>query len=385
MSNFKLILNNELLIINLLIVSFFLIPFVGDFLPFILIFFVYSIRNYKLNYSVIFYAFFLIAFSFIIFLIDVINNSGIEVIGRFIYPILFFLLGFVFYRKYGEKYSANLKLKSALALLLFCFFSVIYTQIKYGEYSDFTIENGRVVYEYLTDVKYSNTLINGYLSLSMVLLPIYLLRDNDLAKNKNIQIFIMSIVSVYLGVMLGNRSTFIIFICVLFTLLFIKKINWFKLIFLSAILLIYYFTSYNNSIMGKRMESDEGLDNSRLRNWGEGLEIIKNNPLVGSSIKTKDVFAHNFLLDIAIPYGVIPALILMILFIMGFMIFFKFLFLKNKSFFVLYFIVIFVGINVIFLIEPAYQGLFKLFCFYCLMIGMGFSYFSETKKEHIKC
>lgn len=376
----KKIYNSEVLIINLLIVGFFLLPNLGEILPFLFIFFLYDIKNYKFNYSVIIYLFLLFSFCLYVFIADWQKGAGIEVIGRLLYPILFFLVGFIFFKKYGEILSANLKLNSAISFFVFCVLSISYTLLNFGSYSDFSVDNGRVVYEYITGVKYSNTLINGFLCSSMVLFPLYILKDNTLSKGKNIFIFSISVISIYMGILLGNRSTFVILLFVFLLLILTSKFNLWKLSLIILGSVLYYLLYFSNSTLGKRMSSDDGLDNSRLRNWLEGIDIIAKNPLLGSDLRTKDVFAHNLFLDIAIPYGIFPMLILFFMYFLAISIFIKFVFIKRKTFFSLYFMSLFIGINLIFFIEPAYQGLFKLFCFYCLILGMGFSYFSKKEK-----
>lgn len=377
----KKIYKSEELIINFLIVGFFLVPIWGEILPFVFIFFLYNIKNYKFNYYSFIYLFILFYFCLYVFIANLQKGAGIEVVGRLIYPILFFLIGFIFFKKYGEISSANLKLNSAVSFFVFCILSVSYTVLNYGSYSDFSGDNGRVIYEYITGVKYSNTLINGFLCSSMVLLPLYMLKNNTLSKGKNIFIFFISIISIYVGILLGNRSTFVILLFVFLFLILIEKFNFWKLSIIVLGSILYYLVYFSNSTLGKRMNSDEGLDNSRLRNWLEGVDIIVKNPLLGSDLRTKDVFAHNLFLDVAIPYGVFPMFILFIMYFFSIYIFIKFLFLKRKNFFSLYFMSLFIAINLIFMIEPAYQGLFKLFCFYCLIMGMGFSYFSKREKD----
>ncbi len=362
-------------------ICFFLIPVVGEILPFLFLFFIYSIKKYKLNAVMVLYIIILIFFSLYVSVVDIIKGAGIEVFGKLLYPILFFLVGVIFYDKYGREASANLKLNCSLSLLFFCILSMIHTLWNYGSYSDFTVNNGRVIYEFITNVKYSNTAINGFLSGSMVLFPLFMVKNNGLSKSKNFIVLLMGIISIYIGITLGNRSTFIMVFGVFILLIFICKFDWMKFIPLVALVAIYYLIFFNETILGKRMESDDGLDNSRLRNWIEGFEIIKQNFLIGSDLRTSDVFAHNFILDIAIPYGFFPALLLFLMLLLGLGLFTKFIFLRKKNFFSVYFVALFFGIFVIFLIEPVYQGLFKLYCFYSLIIGMGFSYFSKLDKR----
>lgn len=342
-----------------------------DIAPFFLIFFIF--KFYEKNNSLLFYLFLILLFylhAYILY-IDLSNGFKFESIGKFLYAIIFFITGYISAKKFNLKKISQLILLNSYLMTIFCLFSFLYTVNLYGFYNEFTTVNGRVIYGYLSDKIYSNTLIGGYLSISIASIAILFAKKNELSFNESILVFIFSLSSIILGMVLGNRSTIFIVLLALFFVLIFKKIYKIKLLIIFIVSAFLIFLYKDSILLLNRLKTDDGMDNSRYRNWMEGIEIIKRDFLGGSGLQTSNGFAHNLWLDIAIPYGVFPTLILIAMNLISWFVWIKIITFKKNSLFSLIYLVAIVGINLVFLIEPIYQGLFKLYCFYIFLIGVG--------------
>lgn len=369
--------DKEFIFLNIIIFIFCLIGGgLDDIAPFFLLFFIWIFKVKKYSYLFVFQLLILFFSSIYIFVLELFRDFKIEYIGKLLYPIIFYYTGYVFVNKYKTVTYKILIFNISISLLLFCLLSMLYTVYLYGPYTEFYLTQGRILYGYLSDKIYSATLINGYLSLAMSMISIIFIKDIKLTKLEIFYILIAFTIAVYLGMSMANRSTLLLVLFpMIITLLFcfnqLNKIIFFTFSFLSILVVSYY---SNNILLFQRLASDDGLDDSRTVNWLSGLNIISENPIGGSGLRTQSIFAHNFWIDLGISYGLMVMILFIIFTLLNSIIFIKFLLINKKNFFVLSFLLMFISINIIFLIEPVYQGLFKIYCLYCLLIGMGTAY-----------
>lgn len=304
------------------------------------------------------------------------QGTDIKLFGKVFFPLIFLYLGYIFGKNKNKNDLVKIMIVPAVSFFIFCFLIYEYNTFKYGSYTNFTNENGRVIHSFLNDQIYAVTSINGYLCIMMSFISLIFFKIEKL-KYINV-LYIFSLLSIYEGMSLANRSTVpIVLIPMIITIIFnFRKVMLIKLglfIFTSLSILIFY---SEKILLLERLKSDDGLENSRAYAWKQGWDIFINNPIGGSTIKPDYGFAHNLWLDIGLDAGWIATILFFIFSVLSLIVLIKFIIKKEKNIFELLFILNIIAINIIFLIEPVYQGLFKLFCIYCLYIGIGLSYMS---------
>ncbi len=362
--------------ILLIILFLFFFGFFGleDFLPIFLAF--YVLLFFKKNISKLFLVNFLFLFSFSLFYF--LNSVFLQkedvytLIGKLVYPSLFLLLGY--FSASQERIKVEyIVMVPALGLLLFAIISYFYSLVFYGSYVDILNRGeGRVVYSFWDNSPYAATLINGYLSIFISLFFFYMLKLNNKV-DFNFNMF-FSLMAVYVGFSLGNRTSILILLVSFLIFLFIVikervQIKWYYLISLVVFSSIFLMKNFSESILGKRGDELQVAEDPRLKAWGEGIDLLVHN-FLGSMGQTSVGYAHNLWIDVGINAGFIPFLILIIFSLINLsMIVFLCISqgIKNIDYILIF---SFSAFFITFMLEPIYQGLFKFFCLYCLFVGV---------------
>lgn len=366
-----------ILSVTLLVTLFvFFFGFFGleNFVPLLFIFYIYIFYEDKIS-KVFLLNIFLLFFFSLFYLLDsyYLDKEDLYImIGKFVYPSIFFLLGYYssLKKNINEEY---LLFYSALGLLLFSVLSYFYSTFIFGSYAN-VLERGegRIVYSFWDNSPYAATLINGYLAFFISLIFYYIINFNN-DRFFYIKI-ILSCSALYVGYSLGNRTTLLIVLIsfLIFMILSIKEkivIRWKTLIALIIFSSIFLLQSFSESLFSNRVEDLSATDDPRLRTWSEGISIISKN-FLGSLDETSVGFAHNLWIDVGIGGGVIPLLLLIVFSSINFLMIIFILINGKKSRLDYFLIFSFIAFFITFMLEPIYQGLFKLFCLYCLFVGI---------------
>lgn len=345
-----------------------------DFIPVILIFYIYVFYERKISKIFLLNIFILFFFSLFYFLNSYYlgQEDLYAIIGKLAYPSIFLLLGY--YSSLKEEINEEyVFFYSALGLLLFSILSYFYSTIVFGSYANILERGeGRILYSFWDNSPYAATLINGYLAIFISLLFYYIINFN------NDRFFyiktILSCSALYIGFSLGNRTALLIASISFLTFIIFSikekiKIRWNVLILLIVSSSIFLLKNFSESLFSNRVEDLSATDDPRMRAWSEGISIISNN-FLGSIDKTSVGFAHNLWIDVGIGGGIVPFLLLIMLSLINFLMIIFLVIYKKKSKIDYLLIYSFIAFFVTFMLEPIFQGLFKLFCLYCLFVGI---------------
>ena len=366
-----------ILLVTLIITLFiFFFGFFGleDFVPVILIFYIYVFYERKISKIFLLNIFILFFFSLFYFLNSYYlgQEDLYAIIGKFAYPSIFLLLGY--YSSLKEEINEEyVFFYSALGLLLFSILSYFYSTIVFGSYANVLERGGgRILYSFWDNSPYAATLINGYLAIFISLLFYYIINFN------NDRFFyiktILSCSALYIGFSLGNRTALLIASISFLTFIIFSvkekiKIRWNVLILLIVSSSVFLLKNFSESLFSNRVEDLSATDDPRMRAWSEGISIISNN-FLGSIDKTSVGFAHNLWIDVGIGGGIVPFLLLIMFSLINFLMIIFLVIYKEKSKIDYLLIYSFIAFFITFMLEPIFQGLFKLFCLYCLFVGI---------------
>lgn len=315
-----------ILLVTLIITLFiFFFGFFGleDFVPVILIFYIYVFYERKISKIFLLNIFILFFFSLFYFLNSYYlgQEDLYAIIGKFAYPSIFLLLGY--YSSLKEEINEEyVFFYSALGLLLFSILSYFYSTIVFGSYAN-VLERGegRILYSFWDNSPYAATLINGYLAIFISLLFYYIINFN------NDRFFyiktILSCSALYIGFSLGNRTALLIASISFLTFIIFSvkekiKIRWNVLILLIVSSSVFLLKNFSESLFSNRVEDLSATDDPRMRAWSEGISIISKN-FLGSIDKTSVGFAHNLWIDVGIGGGIVPFLLLIMFSLINFL------------------------------------------------------------------
>lgn len=232
------------------------------------------------------------------------------------------------------------------------------------------------------DFVVSATGLGSYFTFSMASFAlIFSCRKSKTEKYISFGVFIHFLISLACVLRLGSRTQlFTSFICV--GIIILKNFKYYKqmnriiivvgLIFFIA--LISHFISNNEEILfffSDRMGSDDsGLASAggRLDRWTGSIGSLFTDPFGWPLARFG--YAHNLWLDVARVGGLIPFIFLVIFSILLTLFFLKSIYFKAPSFLRDYFIVFWVSISVVFMVEPILDGMYLFFLIHCFAAGL---------------
>lgn len=308
---------------------------------------------------------------------------------RVMYPNLALILGYFVGLKLNKTIELNyLLIFLMLSPALYGILSFWGTLQTFGSIEAMRIGlNGRIVLDYWDGYIVSATLINAYLSLSLVLLPLIISNGSDLVINLKVKIAVIFsyIASVFVALTMGNRTAVVIIVFSLFItisyelfLLKDKKMSiLIRIIFVSLLgFFMYYFNIYSiqdtikKSSIANRLETSALGEDPRIYTWRIVLENIFLSPFGGKEVELSVGYAHNLWLDIGYEAGVLPLLIFLIFSIIS--IYTLILLLKNYPYFNTgkIILLIFIAFFMTFTVEPILQGLIVYFSLFAFLVGV---------------
>ncbi|WIK66134.1 O-antigen ligase family protein [Globicatella sanguinis] len=374
-------LNNAFIII--------LIPIV--FLPILLL----DIKNRRFSkkFIVIFLniLFFSVVFAFFtrLYLPDIGSNIVLQVL---ITPPIFTYCGYIF-----PKNSINEKkfifygiVIIASGLTLFCFLSYLKTLRNFGTISAAYRSFGsrRMLQSIWSNQPIAATGINVYLSLSLALFPVCLMkfdRSFSFFEERLIKILvtILSLLSIFLVLEIGSRTGVLLFFSVLF-IFFLTKLNSIKsllsfLISISIVLLFLVIVYFNNEEIVNNIWLNssfynrlinEGINNdARINAWKISLDNFFIHPFGGREFEIPLKYVHNLWLDVHYDVGIIALTPLIIFCIYSLKDLLNRIITLPKDVLTQLFIGVFIGLYSVFMLEPILQGWIIIFNIYCFFVG----------------
>lgn len=302
-------------------------------------------------------------------------------VGYLFLPPAFYIAGQILIDKLERSNQLyRILLLSAFFLSLIPFISNVNDVINYGFMKRLNVTLPWNAEENIT----SATLIAGYLSLNISIIPILFISglnwDEKRYKIYSLFLILMGLFSI---INMARRTSLVIIIITLtlFTLLVKnKKATWFYLVVFFTILIYVYSvnkwnvrTFFEDSIFFKRITGAIDVrGDTRINIWSAAINHIWKNPFGNYEVfSTKIGYAHNLWLDVAGKAGIIPVLFLLLHTFYN--IFNSAKVILNKAYpDLLRFILL--GFSTAFLVtffvEPVMEGLFNLFCVFCLFSGM---------------
>lgn len=232
------------------------------------------------------------------------------------------------------------------------------------------------------DLVVSATGLGSYFTFSMASFAlIFSYRKSKIEKFISFGIFIHFLISLACVLRLGSRTQlFISFVCV--GVIILKNFKYYKQInrmiivvgLIFSIGLISQFISNNEEILfffSDRMDSDENgfaTAGGRIGRWTGSIGSLFTDPFGWPLARYG--YAHNLWLDVARVGGLIPFLILVIFSFLLTLFFLKSIYFKLPSFLRDYFIVFWVSISVVFMVEPILDGMYLFFLVHCFIAGL---------------
>jgi hypothetical protein len=316
------------------------------------------------------------------------SNVNIVLGGYFVAPVIFYWAGYTLINKENRiKKSYYLIFTVAISTMLFGIMSIVRTVQIYG-----SLENasptfgGRAVMSFWGENFLSATGMNTYVSLGIALTPLLFLKDASIRKLKTTKILILviSVISLYVSLSLGNRTGLLILgascVSVFFyaTKLTPRKIISMVAVFFFLILgflmvignLFGIKDKWFSTTIGNRMRNFSAVDDPRFTAWGESFTGMFSNPTGGRKTELSLNYAHNLWLDVGYDAGVIPFLLLVLFSLMGLISIRKFIKGNSPTFLKALMITCFTSITVTFFLEPIMQGWFYYFTIFCLFLGL---------------
>ncbi|MFK7813560.1 MAG: O-antigen ligase family protein [Maribacter sp.] len=308
--------------------------------------------------------------------------GGQFIIAYSIFPVGFYLLGKYIY----EKLNGN---KEKLFYLLF-FIGLLYSSTPLISVFLNIIEGGfgqidRSLPLIWNGSLVSATIMGSYYTLNMCIPAILIVRQKKTNWAFKIAAILVFLLSLACALRIGSRTQILIFIITLFcSLIYIiprqsLKRNFMTfLIFFLGLYVIISNISFDLdqdwlSTFASRMEKggsdDIASGGGRSERWVKSIENIFEKPL-GWEAKEFG-HSHNMWLDVLRVSGIIPFFLLVGFSIKSFFIL-KSKVLKNKTNLFLnnLLIVYFLALNLVFMVEPIFEGVLELFLLFCLLMGV---------------
>lgn len=382
---------NGLVILNLFLFLFcFGFYSFGNYIPLLLIpYFIFSVisnqKKLRLFYLTEFFIlFFSLFYSNMLAIFDLMPIDSL--IGRALYPIVFFVVGYCIFDFNGKEKIPAFFIIIPCSLSAYGLLSYIHTVDKYGSIEDavFTLQ-ARAVEGFWESNVISATGLNSYFALTIALFPIFLNKPSKIGLNKIYYFMLLFsfIASVFVSMVMANRTAFLVLIfSFLMYFIFVCKfrVNLYsllKLIIFMIFLAFLYMLNFLNvkffiesSAIYSRFTESDNADDPRLKAWADGLKSVLDNPWGGHLANIDVGYAHNLWIDIAVDGGVGPAFLMIFITFLSVYSIFNFFSIKNSDRLIkIIFTGFFSSLLVVFMIEPVMQGLFKIFLIYLLILG----------------
>jgi hypothetical protein len=383
MNNISIFVKKEFILLMLISIVFINPFFYGYRLAMLFFIFIFLKINYflpSIDKNVFYLFFFAFSYELLASLkLGYVDNGLVSILPNIFVPSLLYLVG-----KYISVNYKNHEIWIFILFYLTIVFSIIpmisiLLQIREHGF----IEGTRSMYLiWDKNAELSATGLGSYFVLNMASIGLISIKKNTkLERIIAVGLIISFALSLVCVLRLGNRTQLVIAIVSLVGsfVLNIRKQSLFKnvIFVVSIITLIYYLITTineNSQVMkfySDRINNDEagiGTAGGRTERWIGSLESIATDPF-GWEI-TRYGYAHNLWLDVARISGVIPLLFLVFFTISSFKTWMRTLgILKNSLVIRSYIFIFFIGIILVFIVEPIMEGMYLLFLLFCLFVG----------------
>jgi hypothetical protein len=381
--------DNKLFILNIFIFIFcFGFMDFSDLIPFLLIPYAFLSLRRRVHSKLFFFTAFFLSFFSLYYALQLMIYDLMplySIIGRALYPIIFFVVGFNSFKFIGDKKNIILMFIIPYALSGFGILSYLSTVLKYGNIENaIEILEARAVEEFWTGRVISATGLNSYLSLTVALLPTIFINSSAFGLSRINKIFFIAvfIFSAYVSIAMANRTSLLIMaVSVFWCFMFIEsfRLNFFMVgrFFVVFVILLFCYlldlfsikSFIESSALYNRFTDTESDGDPRWKAWSDGLTGVIENPWGGHSTYIDVGYAHNLWIDVALDGGFFSAILISVVTGITIYCFLELRKFKHRVSENLIFLCLFSSFFVIFMIEPVLQGVFKYFLIYLFFLG----------------
>lgn len=316
---------------------------------------------------------YILIFSFYIFYYAIGITNEIDTVYFSLKTLLFFITSSFFY------FLAIIdKNKIEKHLIYFSIFSLIYA---------FTIS----IYSYINHYRGYNDLYNPFemvptnspLVATLISISIIILLECINFSKKNILfIIILFIISVLIStIYLGSRASLIlifIYLSMRIMMFILNRISIKTLVLILTLISIFIFMMININLLNFGGFYERGLESARFTIMKNGLYSLFDYPFGGMKVVSASWF-HNIFLDIARVSGYITTLFwcIILTFISTIIMANKFIYKRNRTFGILYFILI-----LSFSQDLAFDGYYNTMALLFMIMGYNINIFFDKKREN---
>lgn len=344
----------------------------------------------KFSYSFITPLLLLICFNILyaLFLYEYHYNTFTSIIGKVLYPIYFFVIGYMVVKgdeqnQYKKTYGYLLTL--IISNVLFGVLCLIKTISLYGNMEIARFMAGRVVINIWGSNPIAATILNMSLAFGLSLLHSIFLSHKNIRHGKLIKLTVILsfIASVYCVVQLGNRTGILIIVCsyVVAFLLANKTGRRFGSVLFMIILGFFIKFLYNMNIFGiesaikntyfyARFLEQSLTEDPRISAWSIAFQGIFENPLGGKETKLPLISAHNMWLDVGYEAGIFPFLLLVVFTVVSIKTLVVFINLNHPIMLKSIIIGLYTSFFITFFMEPVLMGGVFYFTMFCFVFGI---------------
>ncbi|WP_428909806.1 O-antigen ligase family protein [Niallia sp. Krafla_26] len=346
----------------------------------------------KGKFSKTFYltAFILFGFfmTYSIFLYIYQYSSNISILGKLLYPTMFFIIGnFLVEEDLDYKKTYRSLYTIIIAFTIYGVLSTLKATLIYGNGSVTARETiGRIGVDIWTNNFISATALNSSLAFGLSLLAILFIKDKYLLNSNKIKLisFVCFFASTYALIQLGNRTGIIIIILSFFiTLLFSDKLNKRKLVSILLVMLTFIILSFlynintfgiksivENSYIFNRFKETNLEEDPRVAAWKATFIGLFENPMGGKETYTPLFSAHNLWLDVGYEAGLIPFTLLVAFTLISLISVITVIRLDFPPLLKGLIVALYSSFIATFFVEPVLIGLNEYFTIFCLILGI---------------